>query len=219
MSDKRDEIEQMIREALKGGDPTGWFEQLYALAASGQAGVPWAMGHPHPHLLEWAEQQALRGEGRRALVVGCGLGDDAEELARRGFAVTAFDIAPTAIEGCRARFPSSQVDYQVADLLALPEAWAGGFDFVLECRTIQSLPWQLTEAAAAAIMRVVAPGGLLLVLCLGREPHEPRHGIPWPLSRDELALFLHQGLEEQSFEEPEAGPRRHFRVLYRRPRA
>ena len=43
--------------------------------------------------------------GRTALIVACGLGDDAEEVSRRGYRVTAFDLVPAAIEHCRERFP------------------------------------------------------------------------------------------------------------------
>ena len=39
------------------GDPTGWFERLYADAAQGQAIVPWDRRAPHPLLVEWIEQQ------------------------------------------------------------------------------------------------------------------------------------------------------------------
>jgi protein-L-isoaspartate O-methyltransferase len=45
--------------------------------------------------------------GKRALVVGCGLGYDAEFLARLGYAVTGFDVAPTAIERAVRENPGS----------------------------------------------------------------------------------------------------------------
>ena len=45
---------------------------------------------------------ASRAEGSRALVVGSGLGDDAEHVASLGFDTVAFDVAPTAIAARRA---------------------------------------------------------------------------------------------------------------------
>jgi hypothetical protein len=69
-------------EALRDGDPTAWFERLYADAAQGQAIVPWDRRAPHPLLVEWVEQQPA-SSGRRTLVVGSGLGDDAAFLAAR----------------------------------------------------------------------------------------------------------------------------------------
>lgn len=212
MSDSR--IEQRIRDALHNGEATGWFEDVYA----GPGRVPWALMQPHHDLIEWARREHLHGAGRAALVVGCGLGDDAEALARLGFDVIAFDIAPTAIQRCRERFPDSPVDYRVLDLFDLPHDWLGRFDFALESRTLQALPWDLCEPAIAAMCRLIAPGGTLLVLCHGRDPHEDRRGIPWPLSRDELAAFETYGLYERQFEDLREG-RRRFRVTYGAPDA
>jgi 2-polyprenyl-3-methyl-5-hydroxy-6-metoxy-1,4-benzoquinol methylase len=101
-------------------EDTAWFEELYADAEAGRREVPWDRGGPNPFLEQWVFDRAGDGGGRRALVIGTALGDDAELLAARGFAVTAFDIAPTAIERARRRFPSSSVEYVVADLLDLP---------------------------------------------------------------------------------------------------
>src|SRR3712207_5067599 len=76
---------RLAAESLAEGDPTGWFEELYLAADRGETTVPWARGAPHPLLVEWAEQRRLDGRGRRALVVGAGLGDDAAFVAERGF--------------------------------------------------------------------------------------------------------------------------------------
>lgn len=208
----------LIRRALADNNPTAWFDAVYAEAEAGRGTIPWAQMAPHPDLLAWLDREQADGAGRRALVVGCGLGDDAEELARRGFAVTAFDIAPRAIAACRRRFPRSPVDYQVADLLAAPDDWREAFDLVVESRTLQSLPWELCAPAIAAVAACVAPGGAALVLCLGRDPAHDRRGIPWPLSRVELADFARAGLREETFEDLDDAPgRRRFRVVYRRP--
>ncbi len=214
------DISRLIRESWSNDDPTGWFERLYAGAIEGQARVPWARRIPNPALVEWAERVQLDGGGQRAAVVGCGLGDDAEYLAGLGFAVTAFDIAPTAVEWCQRRFPNSAVDYRVADLLDLPPEWAQFFDFVLEINTVQALPYTISEAAMAAVAGLVKPGGSLLLVCDGREPHQSRRGIPWPISVAELAAFERGGLETMTFDDfhSDRGVRR-FRVHYRRPRS
>jgi SAM-dependent methyltransferase len=105
-------------------------------------------GVVNPHLASWARLDPA--VMRRALVVGCGYGDDAQWLAARGCAVTAFDISPTAVAAARARFPASPVDYQAADLLSLPAAWAAEpFDLVVEAYTLQILPPGSPERAAA----------------------------------------------------------------------
>jgi ubiquinone/menaquinone biosynthesis C-methylase UbiE len=164
--------------------------------------------------VEWIEQHGTpRG---RALVVGSGLGDDAEALAAHGLEVTAFDIAPTAIAWTRRRFPESSVDYRVANLFELPAVWKGAFDFVFEAFTLQALPPELRPAAAAAIAATVAPGGTALVIARGRDEDEPLGELPWPLTREEL-LRLFAGLERMQLDDYfDEQPVRRLRLTLRR---
>src|SRR5690348_17367768 len=108
-----------------------FFDGLYVAAGGGGEPLPWDRGGaPQQLLADWAADRGLRGPGgagKRAVVVGCGLGGDAEFLARLGFAVVGFDFSAPAIEAARALNPTSTVDYEVADLLALPEGWLAGF--------------------------------------------------------------------------------------------
>jgi len=170
-------------------EDTAWFEELYADAEAGRREVPWDRGGPNPFLEQWVRSRGLQGGGRRALVIGTALGDDAELLSDRGYAVTAFDVSPTAIEGARRRFPSSPVDYRVADLLALPEDMRGAFDLVAECITVQALPVSLRDRAIDAIASTVAPGGTLVVVSGIFDGEGDRDGPPWPLTREELDRF------------------------------
>ena len=216
----RDEVRRMAAESIASGDATGWFEDLYRRAGGDWERIPWADLAPNPYLVEWLDAQAAPSSGSRCLVVGCGLGDDAEALAARGWDVVAFDVSATAIEGCRARFPASSVQWAVADALAPPAEWRGRFDLVLESYTLQVLPPEARAVATAALAATVAPGGCLLVLCRAREPHEPEGQLPWPLTRAELDAFRAQGLDEvsvESFLDAEDPPVRRFRALYARP--
>jgi SAM-dependent methyltransferase len=177
------------------GEPT--FEQIYREAGDNLAAVPWASLAPMAALVEWLDPQPPPGPGRdRALIVACGLGDDAEEVSRRGYRVTAFDLVPAAIEHCRQRFPDSAVDYQVADVFQLPEAWERQFGLVVEIRTLQSLPLDQRAEAAASIAATVAPGGRIFVHGLFRDDHQPAGRRPWPLSPGDLAAFTRAGLTE-----------------------
>jgi SAM-dependent methyltransferase len=176
------------------------FEEMYAAAGDDLAALPWASLKPFPLLVEWLDGAGAGAEGE-ALVVGTGLGDDAEELARRGFAVSAFDLSPTAIGHARERFPKSAVDYRVADLFELPAEWGGRFDLVIEIRTLQSLPLEVREAAAKAIAATLAPGGRLWLFAFGRDAHRPGETRPWPLVPAELAVLEAAGLGWESREE------------------
>ena len=190
---------RLAAASLAAGDPTGWFEQLYAEAEAGTATVPWDGPRPSKLLAEWARAGAVVGGGRTALVVGCGPGRDAEFLATLGFVTTGFDIAATAVRTARARHPESPVDYVVADLLDPPAAWRGRFDLVLESNNVQALPKPVRDRAIANTGPLVAPGGTLLVLAAAATGRES--GPPWPLTRAEVAAFAAPGLTVVRIEE------------------
>jgi SAM-dependent methyltransferase len=194
-----EDTDRLAAASLAAGDPTGWFEQLYAQAQTGAAQVPWDRPEPSPLLADWAARTHPAGVGRTALVVGCGLGRDAEFVAGLGFATTAFDIAETAIRTARQRHPDSPVDYRVADLLAPPGEWTQAFDLVVECNNVQALPRELRDRATAAVASFVAPGGTLLVVAAAATAWG-EEGPPWPLTRTELSAFAVGGLTEVSAE-------------------
>ncbi|MDI6105424.1 class I SAM-dependent methyltransferase [Actinoplanes sp. NEAU-A12] len=154
--------------------------------------MPWDVPEPSVHL------RALdlpAGDGRRALVVGCGPGRDAEHLAALGYRTTAFDISATAIELARERHPGSPVDYVVADLFDPPPSWRQGFDLVLESNTVQALPAGIRATAITSVGGFVAPGGTLIVLAAATTRLDSDGaGPPWPLTRDEIDAFGSDGL-------------------------
>jgi 2-polyprenyl-3-methyl-5-hydroxy-6-metoxy-1,4-benzoquinol methylase len=193
-----------------GGDEEP-FESIYARAGADLDSIPWAGLAPNPALVSWLASQHC-AEGAPALVVACGLGDDAEELARRGYAVTAFDVSPTAIEKCHERFPASTVEYLVADVFDLPDGWTESYALVVEIRTLQSLPPELRGQAAMAIAATVRPGGQLFVRTAVREPDEPLGNRPWPLIASELNAFIDAGLTEREAREDPPGTHR-FRMF------
>lgn len=133
-------------------------------------------------------------------MIGCGFGDDADEVARPGFCVTAIDIALTAIKMCVERFPHSQARYEVADLFALPSSWRDGFDFVLEYFNVQSLPPHVQPRALHAIANLVVADGVLLLIGLGGEASKLKAGPPWPLRYFDLAKMERYGLHKVGFE-------------------
>jgi SAM-dependent methyltransferase len=175
-------------------EPTAWFEPLYVAATEGRAQIPWDRGgDPHALLVDWARR-------RRALVIGAGLGDDAEFIASLGFRTLAFDVAPTAVELARSRHPGSDVDYVVGNLLDPPPEWRGTFDLVFESLTVQSMPPAVHAQAIAAVSSMVAPGGTLLVIAT--QARAGSEGAPpWPLTRAEVESFASGDLRPVRIEE------------------
>lgn len=211
---------RLAAESLAERDVTGWFERLYAEAEHGRAVVPWDRGAPHRLLVDWAQEHLPRGDGRRAMIVGCGLGEDAELVAGLGFDTVAFDVSPTAIRTARRRHPASPVRYRVADLLDPPADWQGAFDLVVESLTVQALPDPPRPAAIANVARLVAPGGTLLVIASARDERDPVNGPPWPLTRAEIDAFAAGDLAPVRVEEiplTEDPAVRRWRAEFRRP--
>lgn len=209
---------ELAAAARSAGNATGWFEQLYAAAEAGDAVVPWDRGSPHRLLVQWAEQRGITGGGRRALVVGSGLGDDAEYVAGLGFRTVGFDISASAIRAARRRYPNSRVSYAVADLLAPPAGWHQAFDLVVESLTLQSLPDPPRRDAIAQVGQLVAPGGTLIVNARARdEDDDPGDGPPWTLTRSEIDAIADSGLEPVRIEDIREPDSRRWRAEFRRP--
>jgi SAM-dependent methyltransferase len=208
----------LAADSIANGDATGWFETLYAAAEQGTVTVPWADFAPSPRLVS-----ALAGlaGGGRALVIGCGLGDDAEHVASLGYTTVAFDVSPTAVVSARRRFPRSSVEYVIADLLSPPQSWAGAFELVVEVYTLQVLTGAARRAAFARTAELLAPGGRLLVIAAARAEHDDPGKMPWPLTRAEIESFREYGLSEDSivdfFDDEGREPVRRWRAWFTAP--
>ncbi len=191
--------QKMVRDFQNRDDPLGWFDSIYSDAEGDHNAVFWADLTPSPYLVEWLKNNPLGALTKKAIAIGCGVGDDAEAMAAFGYEVTAFDIAPTAIALCKNRYKESKVHYLVADLFEYPEEWVEGFDLVYECNTIQVLPGKYRKQAMDAMVSLMAKDGTLLVSCRSRETGEQEDNIPLPLDKKEIDGFVHSGLKEESF--------------------
>ncbi|MCC5948319.1 MAG: methyltransferase domain-containing protein [Nitriliruptoraceae bacterium] len=203
---------------------------MYRAAGRDTAQVPWHHVGAHPLLTDWLEQPVATPPGRRALVTGCGLGDDAAALAVAGYEVTGVDIAPSAIAWARRRHRRTDVDWQVADLLApgdtgddsSPGEVAGDADLVVEIGTVRMLPGVVRDAMMDAVARRVAPGGVLVVVTtLAKDAESARHaaGPPWPQAPSELAVYRGPGLVRLALEhgDPDPDGTVQVRATYQRP--
>ncbi len=199
--DRKARTREIQAEFAERGDPTGWFEALYKEAAGNNELIPWADLEPNHYFKTWAEKTGLKGDGRTALVVGCGLGDDAKYLHDLGFKVTAFDISPTAIEWAKRLYREADIQFAVADLFESPKEWRRAFDFVLEIYTIQPLPLEMRPYVIDAIAAFVDDKGKLVVVTRGRQDDEEPDILPWPMSRRDLSRFNESGLTQTAFVE------------------
>jgi|GEM_PF-386800 len=125
--------------------------------------IPWDIGCAQPRLMELEALGAISGQ---VLDAGCGLGDNAIYLARRGYAVTGFDSSPTAIEQARTRAADAgaEVRFDVADATELT-GFDGHFDTVVDSALYHCLNDNDRHAYAAAVHRATTPGARWFIYC------------------------------------------------------
>ena len=197
----QERADELAADAVAAGEPTAWFDRLYAEGVDGSTTLAWDRAEPNVLLVRAVEQQPElgHGQGRRAVVVGAGLGADAAYLARLGYETTGFDVSPTAMRIAADRIP--EVEFVTADLFRLPPQWEQAFDLVVEIYTVQALPRSVRARATAAVRDLVGPGGTLVVIqaCLP-DDGDAEDGPPWPLTRDEIDAFAGDRLHTQSSE-------------------
>ena len=200
--------------------PTNWFETLYSETNIDGKGVQWANMAPHPIFKKWIDKNLNLGKGKTALVVGCGLGDDAIELESHGFKVTAFDVSGSAIELCKKRFPDSKVEFLQADLFERVPHWYQKFDFVLEIFTIQALPPKYEQVLIKNVSDFVAKNGKLMIITeIQKEKRIYENGPPWLLNLDYPNAFENCGLKEVfrlSGTKPKMGDEIHLTIFERK---
>lgn len=200
------------------------FDTIYRDAAGDLSRVPWAEGRANPALVSWlnAEASGRVRPGARAVVVGCGLGDDVIELANRGYDAVGFDVSATAIDWARRRFADHADAFVTGDLLGLPSRFRHRFDLVVEAYTIQSVEPALREAMVRAITQLACPRGLIVAIARGRDDSElleSLQGPPFPLTPPELlGLFESCGWQPtrkvDDFLDDENPPQRRLRASF-----
>jgi demethylmenaquinone methyltransferase/2-methoxy-6-polyprenyl-1,4-benzoquinol methylase len=110
-------------------------------------------------------RRALRDLGLRAgesvLDVGCGTGESTRFLSRhyKGVRVEGMDLSPGMLDVARRHDPSGT--YLEGDVCAIPKPDAS-YDLVLTAFTFRNFPDH--EAAMREMVRVLAPGGRLIIL-------------------------------------------------------
>lgn len=162
-------------------DPVDW-ETRYRTGDT-----PWDRGAAPP-IAEFLRTHGITGD---VFVPGCGTGHDVRLLASQpgaGARVTGLDLSDTALDMARSHPPVSDERYEQGDLFALPEEWAGRFDWVVEHTCFCAIPPSRRADYVAAVSRVLKPGGALLgVFFLDPGVDEgPPHGA----TKEEIAAFF-----------------------------
>ena len=185
----------MNNEIKPHNEASAWFNDLYSEHKDNHEKIPWAKLEANPLLKSYLDE--TKEHQGKALVIGCGLGDDARALELAGYEVLAIDVAQKALELAEKRFTDSKIVFEKQDIFDMPKKYHEHFDFVFEAFTIQSLPVEFREKMIKAVADTVAVTGKLLLVA-----HKKKltlSGPPWPLQKDEVDLFK-EYLTELEFE-------------------
>lgn len=101
--------------------------------------------------------------GARAIDLGCGGGQAAMRLARRGFLTTGVDFSPTAIRMARenAAERGLRLALRVADCLDLSGFETASFDLAVDNHTLHCILGDDRARFLAEAVRILKPGGTL----------------------------------------------------------
>jgi SAM-dependent methyltransferase len=95
--------------------------------------------------------------------IGCGTGTLSVLLAAEGYAVTGLDFAPAMIKAARAKARAADVTARfVLSDAAVPTLPPGSFDVAIARHVLWAMPD--TDAALAAWLRLLLPGGTLALI-------------------------------------------------------
>jgi len=105
----------------------------------------------------------------RTVVLGCGSGANAIFLAKKGFDVTAIDIAPSAlgIGMADAKKAGVKVRWVLADVLRLPEAKP--YDLIFDRGCYHNVRYVNATAFVASLKQLTRPGARCFVLSCNRD--------------------------------------------------
>lgn len=130
----------------------------------GEEPPAWDAGGPRAAVVRLCDDGAFEGP---VLDAGCGLGEDALEIASRGIEVVGVDVAPTAIERARDKAAERGVDatFTVADALHL-DRLGRTFRSVLDSGLFHTFDDDERSAYVESLAAVTAPGSVLHLLCV-----------------------------------------------------
>jgi SAM-dependent methyltransferase len=145
------------------------YDEIYRDSAD-SGGPPWVIGGPQPALAAVLDDGV---KGPKVLDIGCGPGDLAIALARRGYDVTAIDISRVAIDMARAKAAREglTVRFEVQDATDLSLPWAP-FDSVFDSGLLHSLNRRgggEVDNYLAQLPGLAAPGATVFVLAVSLE--------------------------------------------------
>jgi SAM-dependent methyltransferase len=148
--------------------------------------LPWHDPDPPPMLVRTLDQRTTLGN---ALDIGCGAGTYSLYMAKRGYAVTAIDFMPQAVEMTRRRAADAQCDIDVVEVDLRTWVTDKRFDVILDVGCLHSLAPRDRSVYRQQLLRWLAPGGDFVLTHWHRRgwwdrwPIGPRRVARWDVER------------------------------------
>ena len=129
--------------------------------------------------LDRATQLGAQPGDRCALDFGCGAGRLSQALAAYADEVVGVDVSEPMLETARALDPEGRVRYMLNTAESLAFLETGSVDISYSSLVLQHLPPALARGYLAELVRVLRPGGLLVV----QTATAPNHSVKGQLAR------------------------------------
>jgi SAM-dependent methyltransferase len=142
------------------GVPAGEFQTMYA-----EGIPPWQIDRPQAEVIRLLEQGGFESP---VLDVGCGTGDNAIEMARRGYRVVGLDAVEEALRRAREKVVREKLvqppEFILGDALRLGDSGLEA-ETILDCALFHTFSDEEQSAYVRGLAEVLSPGGRLHLLC------------------------------------------------------
>ena len=184
-------------------DNSQFWEDIYLEDDAG-----WDLGGPTP-IFESMVHSMSPGE---LCIIGCGKGYDAILFAQKGFAVTAIDFAPSAVNVLEKLAKEHDVNIQIiqSDIFSLTTEYINIFDYVIEQTCFCAINPRRRKEYESMVKHMLKIGGKLIGLWFPLDKAAEDGGPPWGTTIDEVKSIFKLGwkIELEEFPELSIGPRK-----------
>lgn len=149
----------MAEQNYSHGVPAGEFQAMYA-----EGIPPWQIDRPQSEVIRLIGQGAFESP---VLDLGCGTGDNAIELARRGYRVVGLDAVEEALRRAREKAGKEKLaqppEFVIGDALRLEDSGLEA-ETILDCALFHTFSDEEQAVYVRGLEAVLSPGGKLHLL-------------------------------------------------------
>lgn len=164
---------------------------------------PWDIGRPQLEIVELSERGEILG---KVLDVGCGTGENALYLAKRGLEVWAVDAVEEAIEQAKTKAADRQstarfIVGDALDLGTIKERQRGfeDFDTLIDCGLFHTFSNRERQIFVRGLTRFLSFGSKYFMLCFSE--HEPGDWGPRRVTQTEIRSSFAKGFRVEYIRE------------------